>query len=286
MESMPHPLDIEVNKLEDLYGNPLPTLHLAHLQDLPYTLAVAIGFSANYISYELATLLKSNVSFHPEPYSIEGGHRIYSQCRIPVRVGSYEEELVCDVVDIKIVSVILGYEWITQKQIRYSMRRKTFIYPWMKKTTPPRVPSLQPVHEPDLAPQTKPDPVAEPDPVVEPDPEMHVMEPDPVPEIVVEPEPEPVTEPEPELVSQPDSSPELESEIASDLPLTPAAESVTISFLHVYLDHPREGWGALAALFNGFHTETDPLQHEAEDIHLPLDEQDDTTTSTIIATSA
>ena len=156
MESFPHALDAELDKQEDPDGNPLPTFHHAHIQDLPYTLAVAVGISVNYISYELATLLKSNVCLHPEPYSIEGGHRIRSQCRFPVRVGSYEEELVCDVVNIKSVGVILGYEWLTNKQIRYSMRRKTFIYPWMKKTTPQRVPSLQLVHEPESTPTPPP----------------------------------------------------------------------------------------------------------------------------------
>ena len=107
---MPHTLDVEVNKQEDLRGDPLPTFHPAQIQDLPYTLAVAVRVFANYISFELAGLLKANVSRHPKPYVIEGGHFIYSQCKFPVRVGPYEEELLCDVINIKSVGVILGYE--------------------------------------------------------------------------------------------------------------------------------------------------------------------------------
>ena len=95
----------------------------------------------------MAGLLKSNVCLHPEPYVIEGGHRIFSQCRFPVRVGSYEEELLCDVVNIKSVGVILGYEWITNRQIRYNMRQKAFIYPWIKKATPQLAPPSQLVPE-------------------------------------------------------------------------------------------------------------------------------------------
>ena len=75
---MPHTLDAEINKQEDPYGDPLQTFHHAQIQGLPYTLAVAVGISTNYISYELVGLLKSNVCLHPELYVIEGGHRIIS----------------------------------------------------------------------------------------------------------------------------------------------------------------------------------------------------------------
>ena len=136
MESLPHPLDVEVNKLEDHRGDPLPTFHPAQIQGRPYTLAVAVGAFSNYISFELAGLVKSTVRRHPQPYFIEGGHFIYSQCRFPIRVGPYEEELLCDVVSIKSVGVILGQEWITRMGVRYDRRRKTFIYPWIKKASP------------------------------------------------------------------------------------------------------------------------------------------------------
>ena len=124
MEPTLHISDAEINRQEDPFGDPLPTFHYSQTQDLPYTLAIDVGVLANYISFELAGHLKSNICLHPKPYVMEDGHRIISQCRLPFRVGSYEDELLCDIINIKSVSVILGCEWITNRQIRYNRRKK------------------------------------------------------------------------------------------------------------------------------------------------------------------
>ena len=112
MEPKPHTLDAQITRQEEPYG-PLPTFHYAQTQDFSYTLAVDAHVFRNFISVDLFKLLNLIVRRHPEPYVIEGGHHIISQCRLPFRVGSYEDELWCDVVGVKSISVILGREWIT-----------------------------------------------------------------------------------------------------------------------------------------------------------------------------
>ena len=202
-----HTLDEAINRQEDPDG-PLPTFCSAHTQDHQYKIAIDVFIFNNFISFKLARRLNLSLTLHPEPYVVEGGHHILHQCRLPFRVGSYDDELLLDVVYITSVGLVLGRKWIEARKVRYNKRRKAFIYPWMKKTTPPHVPSLQPVHEPEPAPQTQPDPV------VERDPEMHIMEPEPVPEpkVSITVQPTPLVESESEPTPMPAPAPMVDSE--------------------------------------------------------------------------
>ena len=179
----------------------------------------------------------------------------------------YEAEIVCDVVDVKTFGVLLGQKWITRMGVRYNRRRKTFIYPWMKKASPQPEPSLQSVPEPKniMEPESLPDPVVEPEPLLELEPVVEsepVVEPEPVvesePEAVIEVEPVPEPEPDsehdymaeselvsdslleelemdPDLVLELELDAELEPVTESDFPLTPP-EEIKIPLLHEYLD--------------------------------------------------
>ena len=100
--SEPHPLDDQIIR-QDLDDTPLPTFHYAQSHDLPYTLAVDAEIYSSYISTGLVNLLNLKVELCPKPYfsDLEGCHHVQFQCRVLVRVGSYEEEILCEVVDIK-----------------------------------------------------------------------------------------------------------------------------------------------------------------------------------------
>ena len=107
-----------------------------------------------------------------------------SRCKIPLKVGQYEAELLCDVTNVETFGVLLGQNWIKRMGVHYNRRRKTFIYPWMKKTPPQPEPSLQSVPEPEtsMEPELLLDPVPEQIPEIEIEPEaVFVAEPVPKP---------------------------------------------------------------------------------------------------------
>ena len=112
--------------------------------------------------------------------------------------------------------VLLGRGWLIERHVHYSRRRKTFIYPWIKRVEL----QLQPTPES----QPKPQPASEP----EPEPEAKLL-----PESLL------VTESEPETLSKPDSALELEIEASSGLP--PALESIRIPLYMCTLIH---SWAA------------------------------------------
>ena len=220
--------------------NPLPTFHYAQSQDLTFTLVVDVEVASSFISLDIVDILRLNVSKHPSPYYLEGYHPILFQCRLPFRVEQYENKLLFDVTTIKSVGIILGHEWIANRQIRYSRLRKMFIYPWMKKAAPhqesqpPPEPRLEPLPPPlELHPELLPEIIVEPE--LNPNPELdsdlvHEPEIDSKPEAVIKVEPVPEPEPElehdyiveSELVS--DSLPE-ELELDPDLVLEPELET-------------------------------------------------------------
>ena len=147
MRCEPHPLDTQIFRKDAEY-NPLPTFHYTQPQDLTFTLVVDVEVASNYISLDIVDILQLNVWPHPSPYYLDGYHPILFQCRLPFRVGQYEDELLCDITTIKSVGVIVGREWLTKMRICYNRKRNSFIYPWVKKTSPQSEPLLEPHLEP------------------------------------------------------------------------------------------------------------------------------------------
>ena len=239
MSAPTHPLDLQVFRKNAEYS-PLPTVHYAKTQYLTYPFAVDVEATSNYISEDLIDILKLHVYPHPRPYYLDSQHPILFQCKLPFKVGKYEDEILCDVTNFGSVCVILGHKWITNKQIRYNWRRTEFIYPWMEKVAPQPTPLVEPKSDPtplpEPAPKVEPEPTMEPALMVEPAPMMKpepiletspMMEPDPVPEPEIDVfVAEPVPTPEPEAVSGPDPTPKLVPESAPE----------EVKLLHEYLD--------------------------------------------------
>ena len=100
-----HQLDIQVFRKDAEYS-PLPTFHYAKSQSLTLPLVVDVEARSNYISEVIIYILKLNVWPHPHPYYLDDYHPILFQCRLPFRVGQYEDELLCDVTSFKSVGVI------------------------------------------------------------------------------------------------------------------------------------------------------------------------------------
>ena len=117
----PHPLDTYIFRKDAEY-NPLPTFHYAQSQDLTFTLVVDVEVASNYISLDIVNILQLNVWPHPSPYYLDGYHHILFQCRLPFRVGQYEDELLCDVTTIKSVGVIAGRDWMIKSNVCYNRK--------------------------------------------------------------------------------------------------------------------------------------------------------------------
>ena len=129
-------------KREDFDDIPMTTFYYAHSQDLPFTLVIDVEICSNFISSDLVNISGPTSWVHPEPYYLGPNYvgLVMSQCKIPLKVGQYEAELLCDVTNVKTFGVLLGQNWINRMGVRYNRRRKTFIYPWMKKATPQPAP--------------------------------------------------------------------------------------------------------------------------------------------------
>ena len=245
IRSKTHPLDTHIFR-HDTEHNPLPTFHFTHCQGIPCTVAVEVEIYSCYIALDFVDRLELNLESHPTPRYFEDGSIIRHQCQVPISVGTYEDQVLCDVVDIKGANIILGREWMQKQHVCYNKKMKTFIYPWMKDIHSLTqdllfiMPSLQPkprMHKwrvrydkkmkTSIYPWMKPEPetfltVLEsvPEPVVESEPLLELepeMEPDPVsePEIDVFVA-EPVPTPEPEAVSGLDPTPKLVPESAPE----------------------------------------------------------------------
>ena len=61
---------------------------------------------------------------HPKPYRLQwlnndGGERVYSQVKVPFRIGKHEDEVVCDVVPMQASHLILGRPWQYDKVVHF-----------------------------------------------------------------------------------------------------------------------------------------------------------------------
>ena len=92
----------------------MTSFHYAHSQDLPFTLVVDAEICSNFISSDLVNILGLMRWVHPEPYFFDQYSigLVISQCKVPFKVGHYDAELVCDVVDVTTFGVLLGQHWI------------------------------------------------------------------------------------------------------------------------------------------------------------------------------
>ena len=108
MDSELHTLNEQLCR-QELGGNPLPSFHYAQSQDLPFTLALDIEVFSNYILWDLVRILQLERWVHPKPHFIGSScsNLVLSQCRVPLKVGQYEDELLYNVVDVKSFDVLL-----------------------------------------------------------------------------------------------------------------------------------------------------------------------------------
>ncbi|XP_078444228.1 uncharacterized protein LOC144713508 [Wolffia australiana] len=99
-----------------------------------YKLMVDSGSCINGISEDTATRLGLPLIPHPTPYQVSwidaSTIPVKMQCYVPLKMSTYDERVLCDVLPMKIGSIILGRPWLFDHDVQLSGRANTcsFIY--------------------------------------------------------------------------------------------------------------------------------------------------------------
>ncbi|XP_078435016.1 uncharacterized protein LOC144706013 [Wolffia australiana] len=115
-----------------------------------YKLMVDSGSCINGISEDMATRLGLPLIPHPTPYQVSwidaSTIPVKMQCYVPLKMSTYDERVLCDVLPMKIGSIILGRPWLFDHDVKLSGRANTcsFIYGGRRLVWYPsvRIPSL------------------------------------------------------------------------------------------------------------------------------------------------
>ncbi|XP_078431100.1 uncharacterized protein LOC144702945 [Wolffia australiana] len=115
-----------------------------------YKLMVDSGSCINGISEDTATRLGLPLIPHPTPYQVSwidaSTIPVKMQCYVPLKMSTYDEKVLCDVLPMKIGSIILGRPWLFDHDVQLSGRANTcsFIYGGRRLVCYPsvRIPSL------------------------------------------------------------------------------------------------------------------------------------------------
>ena len=79
-------------------------------------LIIDSGKPDNLVSTEMVDKLKLKKIVHSEPYRVawmQKGHQVCvsEQCRVKFQIGSYQDEVRCDIIDMDVCHVLLGRPW-------------------------------------------------------------------------------------------------------------------------------------------------------------------------------
>ncbi|XP_078447377.1 uncharacterized protein LOC144716175 [Wolffia australiana] len=94
-----------------------------------YKLMVDSGSCINRISEDTATRLGLPLIPHPTPYQVSwidaSTIPVKMQCYVPLKMSTYDERVLCDVLPMKIGSIILGRPWLFDHDVQLSERATT-----------------------------------------------------------------------------------------------------------------------------------------------------------------
>ena len=70
----------------------------------------------NLVSTDMMEKLKLRKIVHPEPYKVawlQKGHQVLvrEQCHVKFQIGSYRDEVRCDIIEMDACHVLLGRPW-------------------------------------------------------------------------------------------------------------------------------------------------------------------------------
>lgn len=87
-----------------------------HIQDKVYSLIINGGSCTNVASSSLVEQLNLKVQKHPKPYTLQwlsedGDLKVQKQVTVPITIGRYTDEILCDVLPMDAGHILLGRPW-------------------------------------------------------------------------------------------------------------------------------------------------------------------------------
>ena len=124
------------------------------------SLIVDGGSCVNVASETLVSKLGLTVQKHPKPYRLqwlneEGEMRVSKQVMVPIAIGKYEDEVLCDVIPMEAGHILLGRPWQSDRRVIHDgySNKHTFEYKGRKTVLVPLTPKE--VHQDQLQLQKK-----------------------------------------------------------------------------------------------------------------------------------
>jgi hypothetical protein len=89
------------------------------------------GSTDNLVSIEMVEKLGLKRTVHPTPYKVswlQKGHQVLvnEQCKVEIQIGSYKDEILCDIMPMDVCHVLLGRPWQYDRKSIHDGRRNTY----------------------------------------------------------------------------------------------------------------------------------------------------------------
>jgi hypothetical protein len=89
------------------------------------------GSTDNLVSTEMVEKLGLQKVAHPTPYKVswlQKGHQILvsEQCKVEIQIGSYKDEILCDVMPMDVCHILLGRPWKYDRKAMHDGRKNTY----------------------------------------------------------------------------------------------------------------------------------------------------------------
>ena len=74
---------------------------------------------------------------HPHPFKVAWVNKTHltvtHRCKIPIQIGSYKDEVLCDVLPMDVAHILLGRPWLYDRNVSHNGRENTYTFRYMNK---------------------------------------------------------------------------------------------------------------------------------------------------------
>ena len=96
-------------------------------------LIVDSGSIDNLVSMEMVEKLNLRNTVHPEPYRVawlQKGHQVLvkEQCQVKFQIGSYQDEVRCDIIEMDAYHILSGRPWKFDKEAVHEGKRNVYSF--------------------------------------------------------------------------------------------------------------------------------------------------------------
>jgi hypothetical protein len=89
------------------------------------------GSTENLVSTEVMNKLNLTRLNHPNPYRVswlnKGQHvTVTEQCLLNFQIGSFQEKVLCDVIEMDVCHILLGIPWLFDRQVHHDGKENTY----------------------------------------------------------------------------------------------------------------------------------------------------------------